>query len=116
MPAVPSPMTIAPAEPYLACEVHGRMVHRDVPEESVGEGEPFCYWVCVGFDGEWPEGRCAGPVSYAARQSLLAGETYWPGVVVRDGEDRVTGLRPKTSPAVVKVRELVNQILRAGPA
>lgn len=100
---------------YLACEVHGRLLRRDVPEESVGGGEPFCYWVCVGFDGEWPEGRCAGPVSYAARRSLLAGKTYWPGVVVRDGDGRVTGLQPPESAAVAEVRELVNQILRARP-
>jgi hypothetical protein len=100
--------------PYLACEVHGRLVHRDLAD--VPAGAPSCVWVCVGFDGE-ADGWCtAGPVPCAARLRLLAGEKYWPGVAVMTGDGEVTGPRPAESAAVAEVRQLVNRILRAGPA
>lgn len=87
---------------YLACEAHGRLVHRDL------------WWLCAGFDGE-ASGRCtAGPVSYAARLRLLAGETYWPGVAVMTADGEVSGLRPARSAAAEEARQSVNQILRGG--
>jgi hypothetical protein len=96
--------------PYLACEVHGRLVHRDLPDAGPGESE--CVWLCVGFDGE-AAGRCtAGPVPYASRLRLLAGETYWPGVAVMTGDGEVAGLRPVESAAAAEAHRLVNRVLR----
>jgi hypothetical protein len=63
--------------PYLACEVHGRLVRRDQPY-SCADPEPV--WLCVGFEGE-AEGWCtAGPVPADARDRLLARRTRWPGI------------------------------------
>jgi hypothetical protein len=71
----------APGEPYLACDLHGRLRHRDL--EGVPDGAHSCVWSCEGFDGEWCHLSVrATPVPYAARLRLLAGETYWPGVVI----------------------------------
>jgi hypothetical protein len=100
--------------PYLACEAHGRLVHRDLAD--VPDGAAECVWVCAGFDGE-AEGRCtAGPVPYASRLRLLAGETYWPGVLVMTADGEVAGLQPVRSPAAEDARRLVNQLLREGPS
>lgn len=104
-------MTTCRDEAYPACAVHGRMVHRD--RAAVDGGHLLhCEWVCVGFDGEWPEGQCAGPVPRESFRRLLAGRTWWPGVVVVRG-GQVTGLQPAEGAA--EARLLVNQILRAGP-
>ena len=83
------------ARPVL-CEVHGPMKRRrgcaecgsdqalhgflgyDCPQDQG-------YQVCVGFDGEWPEGHCAGPVPDEAVIRLVPGRTYWPGVKVSNG-------------------------------
>jgi hypothetical protein len=98
---------------YLACEAHGRLVHRDL--DGVPDGGHVCVWVCAGFDGE-ADGWCtAGPVPYASRLRLLAGETYWPGVAVMTEDGEVTGLRPARRAAAEEARQLVNRILRAGP-
>lgn len=90
---------------YLACEAHGRLVQR-----STG-------WVCVGFDGEGAGWCTTGPVPESSRRWLLEGERYWPGVLVLDDAGNVTDLqRPGRSEAAGRVRALVNEILRAGPA
>ena len=75
-------MTTCPDELHLACEVHGRMVHRDRPAVEGGHLLQRCEWVCVGFDGEWPEGQCAGPVPRESFRRLVSGMSWWPGVVV----------------------------------
>lgn len=85
---------------YLACEAHGRLVQR-----STG-------WVCVGFDGEGTGWCTAGPVPPDAAGRLLAGVTYWPGVLVLDEAGQVTGKQRAAS----RARDLVNAILRAGSA
>lgn len=68
---------------YLACDVHGRLVRREHVQYYDGP-----VWLCVGFDGEAAGWCTAGPVPEDARRRLLAGETYWPGVVtVREEPD-----------------------------
>jgi hypothetical protein len=79
--------------PYLACEVHGRLVHRSQPY-STCESEDV--WLCVGFDGEAAAWCTAGPVPYASRLRLLAGEAYWPGVIVLDSSQDSDRLVPTT--------------------
>lgn len=96
----------------LACEVHGPLKLR---RETYGSSEPELVWVCVGFDGE-ASGWCTARVPDTARERLASGETYWPGVTVRDADGQVTGLRPEEGAEAAKARELVNRILRAGPS
>jgi hypothetical protein len=70
----------------LECEVHGPMKRRrGCPEcgsdqalhQFLGYECPQGqgYQVCVGFDGEWPAGQCAGPVSDEAYIRLATGQT-----------------------------------------
>lgn len=98
---------------YLACEAHGgRLVQREQPYHSA---EPEPVWVCAGFDGEGIGWCTAGPVPGTSCESLLVGETYWPGVVVLDDDGNVTGLQPERSPESERARQLVNDLLRQGP-
>ena len=66
----------------LACDVHGFLRRRMRPYSGP---DPEPVWACLGWDGE---GRCHladSPVPATARERLLAGATYWPGVGVVDG-------------------------------
>jgi len=91
---------------HLACEVHGPLKLRQEPEPV---------WVCAGFDGE-AAGWCTARVPDSARERLVSGQAYWPGVEVRDGSGRVTGLRPEESAAAAEVHQAVNRLLLAGPS
>ena len=95
---------------YLACEAHGGRLVRALQDRGAGE-EPV--WACAGFDGEAFGWCTAGPVPEQAAARLLAGETYWPGVLVMTGDGSVTGLQ--RVPSSEKLREMVNDLLRRGP-